>query len=58
MFRILNHPCREPHLFFINLYSSTWLDFHMDKQLVALSDVNKRFPWLTRQFDQSYQVLC
>jgi len=36
----------------------TWLDFHMDKLLVALSDVNKRFHYLTPQFDQAYQVFC
>jgi hypothetical protein len=36
----------------------TWLDFHMDKLLVALSDADKRSHYLTPQFDQSYQVLC
>ena len=36
----------------------TWLDFHIDKVLVALSDVNKRSHYLTPQFDQSYQDFC
>jgi hypothetical protein len=36
----------------------TWLDFHMDNLLVALSDVNKLSPYLTPHFDQSYQGFC
>ena len=28
----------------------TWLDFHMDKLLLALSDVNKRSHYLTASF--------
>jgi len=36
----------------------TWLDFHIDKLLVALSDVNKLSHYLIPQFDQSYQDFC